>query len=233
MSAASAPLVSVLPRAALSVEGAAPRVLLVEDDLVLLRALTRLLRASGCQVTQVGSGLVASQMAKVRAFDVVVTDLSMPEMGGLEVAARMREGDPSLSVVIMTGSPSVETAVRALELGALRYLVKPVAPALLLATVNEAAKLSRQRRVAPTTRASTQLGEAPLADRFDAALGALWMAYQPIYDVHGVLHGYEALVRSDEPTMANPLALLEAAEALRRVHDLGRRIRSKVAAMLD
>ena len=102
--------------------------LVVEDDLLLLRSLTRLLRASGAQVTQVGSGLVAAQMAKVRTFDVVLTDLSMPEISGLEVAARMRDGDPALSVVLMTGSPSVDTAVRALELGALRYLVKPIAP---------------------------------------------------------------------------------------------------------
>ncbi|MEO6950688.1 MAG: EAL domain-containing protein [Polyangia bacterium] len=233
MSASVAPLLSVLPHATPTVEGTSPRVLVVEDDLLLLRALARLLRASGCQVTQVGSGLVAAQMAKVRCFDVVLTDLSMPEISGLEVAARIREGDPSLSVVLMTGSPTVETAVRALELGALRYLVKPIAPDLLLATINEAAKLSRQRRAGPATRAPAQLGEESLEDRFAVALDGLWMAYQPIYDGKGELHGYEALVRSDEPTLANALPLLQAAERLRRVHDLGRRVRTSVAEMLE
>ncbi len=232
MSAALVPLASLLPHGTAAVDAIPPRVLLVEDDLLLLRALTRLLRASGCQVTQVGSGLVAAQMAKVRSFDVLLTDVLMPELGGLEVAARMREDDPALSVVLITGSPTVETAVCALELGSLRYLVKPIAPSLLLATVTAATKLSRQRRKVPTALASMQFGDAALDERFDAALNALWMAYQPIYDARGVLHGYEALVRSDEPTLANPLALLQAAERLRRVHDLGRRIRATVARMI-
>ena len=111
MSAALVPLASLLPHGTAAVDAIPPRVLLVEDDLLLLRALTRLLRASGCQVTQVGSGLVAAQMAKVRSFDVLLTDVLMPELGGLEVAARMREDDPALSVVLITGSPTVERRV--------------------------------------------------------------------------------------------------------------------------
>ena len=233
MSSCIAPLVPVETGTIAPVEIPAPRVLVVEDDLLLLRALTRVLRGSGCQVTQVGSGLVAAQMAKVRSFDVVLTDLSMPEMSGLELEARMREGDQAVSVILMTGPPTVDTAMRALEVGALRYLVEPIAPELLLATVHEGAKLSRQRRDVPTTPATLRPGAESFDDRFEAALDALWMAYQPIYDASGELHGYEALVRSDEPSLANPLALLQAAERLRRVHDLGRRIRKAVAKMLD
>ena len=126
------------------------------------------------------------------------------------------------------GAPE-ETAVCALELGALRCPAKPIAPSLLLATVTAVTKLSRQRREVSTALASMQFGDAALDERFDAALGALWMAYQPIYNARGVLHGYGALARSDEPTLANPLALLQAAERLRRVQDLGRRVRATVA----
>ena len=211
----------------------APRVLLVEDEPMLLRSLTRLLRASGALVTQAANGLIALQLMKVRRFDVLLTDLNMPDMGGLELAVRIREVDAGLAVVVMTGSPCVETAIRAVELGVLRYLLKPVLPEQLLGSVLDAARTSRERREAPVVNVSFATPQLdPLEERFDAGLAALWMAYQPIYKVDGTLCGYEALVRSDEASMATPIRLLEAGEQLRRVHDLGRAIRAAVAKLL-
>ncbi len=212
----------------------APSVLLVEDEPMLLRSLTRLLRASGALVTQANNGLIALQLIKVRRFDVLLTDLNMPDMGGLELAARIREVDAGLAVVLMTGSPCVETAIRAVELGVLRYLLKPVLPEQLLGSVLDAARTSRERREAPVVNVSFAMPQIdPLEERFEAGLAALWMAYQPIYKVDGILYGYEALVRSDEASMATPLRLLDAADELRRVHDLGRAIRSAVSRLLD
>ncbi len=229
--AAIAPIHSIARPAA----SLAPRVLVVEDDALLARSLARLLRASGAIVTHAANGHVAAQMLKVRCFDVVLADLSMPEVGGLEVAAHVRDQEPSLPVILMTGAPTVETAVRAMELGAVRYLVKPMAPDVLLATITDATRIGRQRRAVPSTQApeAQASGEEPLDERFDRALSLLWMAYQPIVTVDGALYGYEALVRSDEATMANPLALLDAADRLKRVHDLGRRIRRAVRDTLS
>jgi EAL domain-containing protein (putative c-di-GMP-specific phosphodiesterase class I) len=71
---------------------------------------------------------------------------------------------------------------------------------------------------------------ARLKARFEAALDSLWMAFQPIVtSVAGQVHAYEALVRSDEPTLAQPAALFDAADRLHRAHDLGRAVRGAVA----
>jgi EAL domain-containing protein (putative c-di-GMP-specific phosphodiesterase class I) len=72
--------------------------------------------------------------------------------------------------------------------------------------------------------------QARLKTRFEAALDSLWMAFQPIVtSAAGEVHAYEALVRSDEATLAQPSALFDAADRLHRAHDLGRAIRRAVA----
>jgi EAL domain-containing protein (putative c-di-GMP-specific phosphodiesterase class I) len=80
--------------------------------------------------------------------------------------------------------------------------------------------------------AVTSLPVDPVVERFESALAQIWMAYQPLFDIEGGLFGYEALVRSDEPTMASPMLILDSADRLRRVHDLGRRVRRNVASTI-
>jgi len=212
----------------------APRVLLVEDDPLLSRSLARLLRAAGAIVTDASNGQIAQNMLKVRSFDVVLTDLTMPEVGGLEVAAYVRDQDPNLPVILMTAAPTVDTAIRAMELGAMRYLVKPTPPDMLLTSITDATRLARQRRATTiaAARAETTTADEPLGERFDRALAMLWMAHQPIFTTEGVLFGHEALVRSDETSLGSPPLLLGAADRLHRVHDLSRRIRVAVAESL-
>jgi EAL domain-containing protein (putative c-di-GMP-specific phosphodiesterase class I)/CheY-like chemotaxis protein len=206
------------------------RILVVEDDLLLARTLTRVLTAAGADVTLAQNGLVATQMIKVRAFDVLLTDVQLPQLSGLEVARCAREVDQNATVIMMTGSPNLDTAVRAVELGAYRYLIKPTPTRLLVETVQEAARLSRARHQSSGT---TALGaEADEVRRFEAGLERLWMAYQPLVRADGSPYGHEALVRSDEPSMRNPALLLDTADRLRRLHDLGRRIRRAVGDTL-
>jgi EAL domain-containing protein (putative c-di-GMP-specific phosphodiesterase class I) len=82
-----------------------------------------------------------------------------------------------------------------------------------------------------TSRRSPQGGDLASLDLvLDRALDSLWMAYQPIvHAATGSLFGHEALLRSDDPTLANPGAFLDAAERLGRVHDLGRAVRRKAS----
>jgi EAL domain-containing protein (putative c-di-GMP-specific phosphodiesterase class I) len=208
---------------------AAPRVLVIEDDPLLLRSIVRTLRASGALVTQASDGQLAEQMLRVRRFDLVLTDLSLPDVSGIEIVARARALDGDVSVVFMTGTPTDDTAARAVELGALRYLVKPVEPQLLLRAVSDATLCSRQRRAQPKAQGSADAASSALDERFERALAGLWMAYQPIFRKDGTRYGYEALLRSSEASLGNPLALLDAADRLQRVHDLGRVIRANVA----
>jgi EAL domain-containing protein (putative c-di-GMP-specific phosphodiesterase class I) len=145
----------------------------------------------------------------------------MPDMNGMQLMSSARHADPSLPFVLMTGQPSVDTAIRAVEARALRYLVKPMGATVLLECASEAVRLRREHSSSVTRQRSA---------RFARALDRLWMAYQPIVScAWGKTRGYEALVRTDEAELANPAALLGAAESLNRLRDLGRSIREQVA----
>jgi len=136
----------------------------------------------------------------------------------------------------MTGAPAVQSAVEAIEHGALRYLIKPVESATLERLVDRAVRLHQMARVRREALELYRAGGYPLGERAGLearvarALEKVWMAFQPIVSWSGrKLFAYEALVRSDEPTMRGPGELFAAAERLDRLHDLGQVIRERVA----
>jgi EAL domain-containing protein (putative c-di-GMP-specific phosphodiesterase class I) len=140
-------------------------------------------------------------------------------------------------VILMTGAPTMETAVAAVEHGAFRYLVKPVdlkvlREAVLRATRFRALALLKRQALEIVAAEGMQLGDrASLEARFANAIETLWMAYQPIISWHDRrVFGYEALVRNQEPLLMRPDSLIAAAERLGRIRDLGRIIRGHVAA---
>jgi EAL domain-containing protein (putative c-di-GMP-specific phosphodiesterase class I) len=143
--------------------------------------------------------------------------------------------DPDLPVLLMTGLPSVETAVQALERGAFRYLLKPIEPDALRDAVERAVELrqasrSRTPEASAVSNVPSSRARMELSARFDNALEKLWMAFQPIVSFSQKrIHAYEALVRTDEPTLVRPDHFFNAAEQLSRVRELGRTIRSSVA----
>lgn len=213
------------------------RILLVDDDEALLRALSRALRRFGHVVETAHNGQIAASALETGAFDVLVSDVAMPGMNGIELLLAARRVDLDIPVVLITGTPDVAIAARAIELGALRYLTKPIDHDVLGKVVGQAVRLGRLARV--KRRALELIGNIDefVGDRaglevcFGKALETLWMAYQPIVTYAGKrIHAYEALVRNEEPTLVNPLALLSAAERLGRAHDLGRAIRKCVAS---
>jgi len=213
-----------------------PRVLIVDDDPQMLRVYERILRAAGFALERAADGRAAAEAVRRGHFDVIVSDIDMPGLDGIGLLRAVREHDLDLPVVLVTASPAVETAVQALEWGALRYLIKPVAAAELTKVTRHAAQL---RRMAALKREAINLvaGERfKVGDRvglemvFARALDALWMAYQPIVaNSRRSTFALEALVRSGEPEMSGPAALFDAAERLDRIADVGRRIRAKVA----
>jgi EAL domain-containing protein (putative c-di-GMP-specific phosphodiesterase class I) len=211
------------------------RVLLVDDEEPLRRALARMLAAEAYEVVQAADGREALEQLAGAEFDVVVSDVKMPHMSGLDLLRAIRQKDLELPVILLTGGPTTEAALEAKRHGALHYLTKPVDKQRLLLAV---ARASRLRHLAIAKRmAMDALGsilpragdKAGLEASFESALTHLWMAYQPILRASDhSLHGYEALMRSKEPALPHPGAILDAAERLGRVHDVGRRVRGIV-----
>jgi EAL domain-containing protein (putative c-di-GMP-specific phosphodiesterase class I) len=212
------------------------RILVVDDDAPLLEAYVDTLSRAGYEVVAAPDTQKATEALRHQVFDAVLTDIIMPDGSGVDVLRAARERDLDLPVLLITGSPSVESAVQALELGALRYLLKPVTAVQLLAGVQSAVRL---RRLAALERAMLQhrgltdrlVGDlAGLEASFRRALGSLHMAYQPIVSASGGhIFGYEALLRCNEPTVPNPRTFLRTAERLGRPQELGRLIRASVA----
>ena len=216
------------------------RVLIADDDDVLRRTIARALHRSQCDVVEVDNGKRAIAELEMTSFDVILSDLHMPDGTGLDLLRAARRVDLDVPVILMSGMPDVQTATQAVEYGVFRYLVKPLDMTELSTLVEHAARvhaLARLRRDALSitggNAASSAVDRAGLEVRFDQAFERLWMAFQPIVDPRtGALFGVEALVRSDEPSMPTPPALLDAATQLGRLPQLGRRVRALSAAAM-
>ncbi|MFZ4651507.1 MAG: response regulator [Rubrivivax sp.] len=101
------------------------RILIAEDDQVLADGLLRALRAGGYAVDQVTTGTQADAAVASHEFDLLILDLGLPKMSGLEVLKRLRARGSSLPVLILTAADSVEQRVTGLDLGADDYMAKP------------------------------------------------------------------------------------------------------------
>src|SRR5690606_10455154 len=94
------------------------RILLAEDDAVLADGLTRSLRQSGYATDCVKNGLEADSVLATQDFDLLILDLGLPKLSGLEVLQRLRARNSHLPVLILTAADSIEQRVRGLDLGA-------------------------------------------------------------------------------------------------------------------
>jgi CheY-like chemotaxis protein len=120
-------------------------VLVVDDNHALRRALRRTLVAEGHQVVEASDGREAIQKAKEEDFDLIVSDVRMPDMDGVELLRAIHERDADLPVLLITGDPGLETAMKAVEYGALEYLTKPIDVEKLKASTLRAFELRRKR----------------------------------------------------------------------------------------
>jgi EAL domain-containing protein (putative c-di-GMP-specific phosphodiesterase class I) len=212
------------------------RILVVDDDAGVRRAIERMLTAAGFDVTVVQDGREAVLQLGRAKFDAMLTDIMMPGMSGIDLLRAARATDLELPVLLMTGAPDVKSAVEAVQYGACDYIFKPIMPNDLARVMRRAVDMSRLARAKREMLHELGTGQPEAGDRaglevtFERALGSLWMAYQPIVAAGtGDIVGYEALLRSTEAALPSPIAVLEAAERLGRLGDLGRRIRSRAS----
>jgi putative nucleotidyltransferase with HDIG domain len=122
-----------------------PRLLVVEDDTTVRDFCVRLLRMNGYQVAAAPNGVEALQRLQEQRYDLVFTDLQMPQMGGIALLQEMRQRYPETDTIVFTAHATVETAREALKLGAFDYLTKPVGVDDLERTVRRAIEWRRVR----------------------------------------------------------------------------------------
>jgi DNA-binding NtrC family response regulator len=123
-----------------------PRLAVLDDEVRMVEILSMVLRRVGYEVETFSEGERALEALASQRFDLLLTDLRMPEMDGLQVLERLREVDPELPVVVMTAHASIETAVRAVQLGAFDYVEKPFDNEGLKSMVARALEHSRLTR---------------------------------------------------------------------------------------
>lgn len=133
-----------LQQAARSGPAYRPHVLLVEDELTIAKGLKMVMNEEGYDVDLADTGLLALNKFQAKNFDLMVADLRLPDIDGMEVIEHVRESRPETKVVIITGYPSVSTAVKAVKIGVSDYLRKPFTDDEFITAVDTAMKDSQK-----------------------------------------------------------------------------------------
>jgi len=114
------------------------RILVVDDEEIVIRSCLRILGDRDYVVETVQDGLEALRKIEENQYDVIILDIMMPKIDGLEVLQRVKETHPDIDVIMVTGLSQIDTAVRAMKLGAFDYLPKPFDPDELKLVVHRA-----------------------------------------------------------------------------------------------
>ena len=119
-------------------------VLLVDDEVPFVETMTKRLTKRDLEVSTAFNGQEAlDKLEKSRSIEVVILDVKMPGMDGLETLGKIRKKYPLVEVVMLTGHATVESAIDGMKLGAFDYLMKPCDMDILISKVGEAAKKKR------------------------------------------------------------------------------------------
>jgi len=132
-----------------------PKVLAVDDEQVVCESIRRVLTEEGYEVATSTSSRAGLDLLRKDNYDLLLLDIKMPEMDGIEMLRAARDISPDTEVLIVTGYATIETAVEAIKLGAFDYLEKPVSPPQLL--VATARALERKHLVDLTRRLRSEL----------------------------------------------------------------------------
>jgi DNA-binding response OmpR family regulator len=115
-------------------------ILVVDDDKSILRTFTRILQKSGYEIDVAETGREAMDKAENQHYDLALVDIRLPDMDGTDLLAKLKRQLQNTVKIMITGFPSLETGVKALDEGADAYLVKPVKPQELLLLLEEKLK---------------------------------------------------------------------------------------------
>lgn len=203
------------------------RLLVVDDEDLLGHTLGSYFKSRGHEVITCASGQEALARDDLASFDLLITDLQLPQMDGIELIAQLLEVNPELAAIVMTGYASVDSAVQALRHGAVDYVQKPFTLAALEAVVERALHLKRLKQANRELQEQLRSRNAELEavnqelDAFAARLAHDLRS--PINNVRGIV----AFVREEiggtlEPDLRELLdrAIRSGDQAMRMVSDL-------------
>jgi DNA-binding response OmpR family regulator len=115
-------------------------ILVVDDDKSILRTFTRILQKNGYKIDTAETGKEAIEKADTQQYDLALVDIRLPDMDGTELLAKIKPQLQNTIKIMITGFPSIESGVKALDEGADAYLVKPVKPEELLMLIKQKLK---------------------------------------------------------------------------------------------
>jgi len=118
-------------------------ILIVDDEEVVRLSHLRSLQSVNCNARVAEDGIKALEVMEQQAFDVILLDLRMPDLDGMEVLRTIKSRWPESEVVVITGYPTIESAKQAVRLGAHNYMAKPVGPDDVIKATNEAMNQKR------------------------------------------------------------------------------------------
>jgi len=198
------------PTENLSADG---RLLVIDDDPNIVAMLTRILWEEGYQVSEACTGAEGLRIFESGHYDVVLTDLKIGDMTGIDILKRVKEVDPQTAVVILTGYASTESAIEGIRLGANDYLTKPVKMVDLVKTVrNQVSAVRMSERVTELNR--TVAEERDKLSRSVAELTLLKRLAERMMSVLSYVEGFEVILT---------LLIEEIAADIAVIYDLERR----------
>lgn len=121
-----------------------PHILIVDDDEAICRTLSAIIQAEGYQTTTVTTAKEAIEKTKNKFFNLALLDIKLPDMEGTQLLAQLQKTTPETIKIMVTGYPSLQNAVEALNLGAASYTMKPINPAELLKTIKNKIEAKQQ-----------------------------------------------------------------------------------------
>jgi DNA-binding NtrC family response regulator len=123
-----------------------PRILVIDDDEGIRKVLTRILVEKGYSVDSAETGSAAIQKANKKFYNIALIDIRLPDISGVELLAKIKETKPKMRKIIITGYPTLQNAVEALNKGADAYIIKPLDIEKTLATIEEQLKKQREEQ---------------------------------------------------------------------------------------
>ena len=148
------------------------KILIVDDEMIVRNFLAETLRRKNFDITTADCGNKAVELLKENSYDMVITDMKMPDITGIDVLRHTKEVSPTTIVVVITAYGSIENAVEAMKLGAFNYLIKPFSPDTIEAVIEKAQEhislveenqyLRQQVSNGPVRTSHTVVGESPI-----------------------------------------------------------------------
>ena len=173
------------------------KVLVIDDEQIVLNSVIKILGHGEYEVEATLSGRQGLEWALSKSYDIVLTDVRMPDMGGMLILRDIKKAKPSMPVIIITGYANVQTAMQAMKLGAAEYIEKPFTPDQLLKAVHSA-----------VSHGAAQLPEQQVPVHKEEILRVLERAAGDSDFVYKLLHRWADALEEYDLTGSEKLALL-------------------------